>query len=163
MENSNIYLAFLLSLLAGLSTGIGSLMAFLSKKFNPKFLAGSLGFSAGVMIYVSFVEIFPQAKEELIRNFNYQTGYLYTVLAFFAGIALIAIIDKFVPSYENPHEIKNISIGESAMPADKKLIRMGLFSALAIALHNFSNFTFWKNLKEGLKFSSFSTCSYQSG
>jgi len=137
MENNNIYLAFLLTLFAGLSTGIGSLMAFLSKKFNPKFLAGSLGFSAGVMVYVSFVEIFPQAKKALIEDYGYQTGYFYTVLAFFSGIVLIAIIDKFVPSYENPHEIKNISIGESAMPTDKKLIRMGLFSALAIGLHNF--------------------------
>ena len=52
----DIFLAFGLTLFAGLATGVGSLMAFMSKKFNPKFLAGSLGFSAGVMIYVSLVE-----------------------------------------------------------------------------------------------------------
>ena len=55
----NVLLAFALTLFAGLSTGIGSAIAFLTKKTNKKFLSLSLGFSAGVMIYVSFVEIFP--------------------------------------------------------------------------------------------------------
>lgn len=137
MENSNILTAFMLTLFAGLSTGIGSLMAFLSKKFNPKFLAGSLGFSAGVMVYVSFVEIFPQAKTALSQQYGINIGYLYTVLAFFGGILIIGLIDKLVPSYENPHEVKNLSFPEKSITIDKKLIRMGLFSALAIGLHNF--------------------------
>ena len=92
METGNVLFAFGLTLLAGLSTGIGSVMALLSRKFNPKFLAGSLGFSAGVMIYVSFVEIFAKAKDSLVEAHGLQAGNIYTVVAFFAGIALIAII-----------------------------------------------------------------------
>ena len=57
--------AFSLTLFAGLSTGIGSLMALMSRKFNPKFLAVSLGFSAGVMIYVSLVEILAKSRASL--------------------------------------------------------------------------------------------------
>jgi len=133
MDNTILF-AFLLTLFAGLSTGIGSLMAFISKEFNHKFLAGSLGFSAGVMIYVSFVEIFPEAKKSLVTLYGYKTGYLYTTIAFFAGIILIALIDKFVPSYENPHEPKNF---DDTKNKDHKLVRMGLFSAMAIAIHNF--------------------------
>lgn len=141
MIDSPVFFAFLLTLLAGLSTGIGSLMAFFSKSFNPKFLAASLGFSAGVMIYVSFIEIFPEAHKSLTlaygdeELFGLNKAYLLTVASFFGGIALIALIDKFVPSAENPHEIKTL---DNSTPAhDKKLMRLGLFSALAIGIHNF--------------------------
>ena len=138
MESSNIWFALGLTIFAGLATGIGSLMAFFSKKFNPKFLAGSLGFSAGVMIYVSFVEIFVKARDALSPIYGEKLGYFYTTLAFFAGIALIAIIDKLIPSYENPHEISNINLESNVSDEqNKKLMRMGMFSALAIAIHNF--------------------------
>ena len=96
METQNILFALGLTVFAGLSTGIGSLMAFLAKDFNPKFLAGSLGFSAGVMLYVSFVEIFVKAKVALANIYGDKLGYIYTVIAFFAGIAVIALIDKLV-------------------------------------------------------------------
>jgi len=133
----DVLFALGLTLFAGLSTGIGSLMAFLSKNFNPKFLAGSLGFSAGVMIYVSLVEIFVKAKDSLTLVFGEKTGNVYTVIAFFTGIAVIALIDKIIPSYENPHEIKNIK-GKTFDPENtQKLLRMGMFSALALAIHNF--------------------------
>lgn len=137
MNTDNLLFAFGLTLFAGLSTGIGGLMSLLSKKFNPKFLAGSLGFSAGVMIYVSLVEIFVKAKDSLIMAHGVKIGNIYTVIAFFAGIALIAIIDKLIPSFENPHEIKNIDENNLDPANKKKLLRMGLFSALAIAIHNF--------------------------
>ncbi|MFP4522063.1 MAG: zinc transporter ZupT [Fibrobacterota bacterium] len=132
MNDSNLIIAFALTVFAGLSTGIGSLIALLSRGFNPKFLAGALGFSAGVMIYVSMIEIFVKAKDALSAVHGTKTGYYYTVISFFAGIAVIAIIDKLVPSYENPHEMDNIDD-----PQNGKLMRMGLFSALAIAIHNF--------------------------
>ncbi len=113
-------------------------MTLLSKKFSPKFLAGSLGFSAGVMIYVSLVEIFIKAKDSLILSFGTKTGYWLTVISFFSGIALIALIDKLIPSYENPHEIKNISDNDSkGQNGNKRLMRIGVFSAIAIAIHNF--------------------------
>jgi len=136
MNESNLLFAFALTLFAGLSTGIGSVMAFMSKGFNPKFLAGSLGFSAGVMIYVSLVEIFMKARTSLSDIFGQREGYYYTMLAFFGGMAVIAIIDKLVPSYENPHEQHCVEDCENEMK-NKKLMRMGILSALAIGIHNF--------------------------
>lgn len=136
MDQGNVLFALGLTLFAGLATGIGSIFAFLSKNFNPRFLAGSLGFSAGVMIYVSMVEIFVKARFSLSEYYGEKEGYVYTVVAFFAGIAVIAIIDKLVPSFENPHELK--SSDEMKPPIAKhNLLRMGMFSALAIGIHNF--------------------------
>ena len=143
--SQNITIPLLLTLLAGLSTGIGSLIAFLCKHTNRKFLSVSLGFSAGVMIYVSFVEIFSEAQETLVGQLGIKAGSWITVAAFFGGILLIAIIDKLVPSEENPHEMKNIEDVNKTVLAEPKnkdnkdhsLMRMGLFTALAIAIHNF--------------------------
>lgn len=137
MNTENFLLAFGLTILAGLSTGIGSVMAFFSKKFNPKFLAAALGFSAGVMIYVSLVEIFFKARDSLGEIMGYKPGYWVTVIAFFAGIALIALIDKVVPSVENPHELHAVGKDTANNTKRNKLMRMGLFSALAIGIHNF--------------------------
>lgn len=137
MENENILFAFGLTVFAGLSTGIGSIMAFFAKKFNPKFLASSLGFSAGVMIYVSLVEIFAKAKDSLSDVYPDKKGYWITVIAFFFGIAIIALIDRLVPSVENPHELKQVKERDINKQVDKRLLRMGLFSALAIGIHNF--------------------------
>ncbi len=132
----NILLAFGLTMFAGLSTGIGSAIAFLTKKTNKKFLSLTLGFSAGVMIYVSFVEIFPQSTATLMGHYGAKVASLITVLSFFGGIALIAVIDKLIPSYENPHEVKTVET-MNKKHHDPKLMRMGVVSALAIAIHNF--------------------------
>lgn len=138
MESGNILFALGLTVFAGLSTGVGSVMSFFSRKFNPKFLAGSLGFSAGVMIYVSLVEIFFKAKDSLTAYYEGKTGYWLAVLAFFIGIGIIALIDKLIPKAENPHEISNIEeAGRGAKRDNKQLLRMGMFSALAIGIHNF--------------------------
>jgi ZIP family zinc transporter len=139
IEWSTILFAFGLTLFAGLSTGIGSALAFFAKRTNTRFLSVSLGFSAGVMIYVSLVEIFMKAKTELVGVYGLREGYWFTVLAFFSGIALIAFIDKLIPSQENPHEIKGIEEIDPAVDPGKsqKLMRMGLFTALAIGIHNF--------------------------
>lgn len=139
MATETILFAFGLTLFAGLSTGIGSALAFFSRKTNTRFLSIALGFSAGVMIYVSFVEIFVKAKEALVSALGNTTGYWITTLSFFGGILVIALIDKFVPSFENPHEVHSIEEMEDHGKAEKfkKLYRMGLFTALAIAIHNF--------------------------
>jgi len=108
IEFSNILFAFSLTLFAGLSTGIGSAIAFFAKKTNTAFLSIALGFSAGVMIYVSFVEIFAKAKTELTMALGDAQGYWITTAAFFGGILLIAIIDKLIPSYKNPHEMHKV-------------------------------------------------------
>jgi len=136
---SNFLIAILMTLLAGLSTGIGSVLAFVTKRTSPKFLSGSLGFSAGVMIYVSFMEIIPKARESMIEGSSHVAGHWLTVGAFFAGIIFIGLIDKVVPEYENPHEVKDIEAIEHPDMLENKdeLMRMGIFSALAIAIHNF--------------------------
>ena len=139
MDAYAVLFAFGLTIFAGLATGIGSIMSFFSKKFNPKFLAAALGFSAGVMIYVSLVEIFVKAKDSLTGALGPRPGYWATIGAFFAGIAIIAFIDKIIPSYENPHEMHGNPCEQKPDldPNDPRLMRMGFFSALAIAIHNF--------------------------
>lgn len=135
---NTILFAFGLTMFAGLSTGIGSAIAFFAKRTNTKFLSISLGFSAGVMIYVSFVEIIVKARIELIEELGIRGGSGATVAAFFGGILAIAIIDKMIPSVENPHEIKLVEDMDSQQKhKDRKLMRMGLFTALAIGIHNF--------------------------
>ena len=137
MEN-NVLFALGLTLFAGLSTGIGSLIGFMSKQFNPRFLTIALGFSAGVMIYVSMIEIFVKARDSLSVSYGNKMGYVLTVVSFFAGIAVIALIDKLIPSYENPHEMNvEQKIKDSTDEQKSKLMRMGMFSALAIGIHNF--------------------------
>lgn len=98
-----------------------------------------LGFSAGVMIYVSMIEIFVKAKDALVGSLGIQTGNWLTVAGFFGGILLIALIDKFVPEQGNPHELKKVEeINKSNLKrTDHSLLKMGSFTALAIAIHNF--------------------------
>ncbi len=138
IEFSNIVFAFSLTLFAGLATGIGSAIAFFANRTNTKFLSISLGFSAGVMIYVSFVEIFFKAKQGLIAELGEVKGTWVTVASFFAGMLVIALIDKLIPSYENPHEMHMVEDMKKSTPAvNNHLHRMGVFTALAIAIHNF--------------------------
>lgn len=140
IELNSVLFAFGITLFAGLSTGIGSLLAFYTKKTNEKFLSASLGFSAGVMIYVSMIEIFVKARQSLESIYGASKGYMYTTIAFFVGIGLIAAIDNFIPSGENPHDIRDVDEIKDVDPDSKKnseLLRMGMFSALAIAIHNF--------------------------
>jgi ZIP family zinc transporter len=139
MDSHTILIAFGLTLFAGLSTGIGSALALFTKRTNTKFLSLALGFSAGVMIYVSFVEIFFKGKNILTSPevFGERMGTWFTVLSFFGGMAMIAIIDKLVPNVENPHEMHKVEELDPAELKRKKLARMGVFTALAIAIHNF--------------------------
>ena len=150
-DTHSVLIAFGLTLLAGLATGIGSCIAFLCKRTNTRFLCVSLGFSAGVMLYVSFVEILAQARVALDAHYGTSAGGWATVLAFFGGIAFIAAIDKLVPGNDNPHEMRLVEemqeclnrpshmglqacIGEEGL---SRLRRTGLFTALAIGIHNF--------------------------
>ncbi len=141
-SRNDVIFALLLTTFAGMSTGIGSAIAVFTKKTNEAFLSLALGFSAGVMIYLSFVEIFPEALESLEESsLSGSQAYLYTTLAFFGGIALTALIDRLVPDIANPHEYKDVEdMQEPTSEETKKskdLMRMGIFTALAITLHNF--------------------------
>ena len=134
----NYIIAFALTLFAGLSTAIGSGIVLLYKKFSPRFLAASLGFSAGVMIFISMVELFTDAQKSLGELYGDRPGQFYALLAFFGGIALIAVIDWLVPSGENPHEVGDLSIKKfNGEGNDKGLMRLVLMSAFAIGIHNF--------------------------
>lgn len=140
MISETVLFAFGLTLFAGLSTGIGSVLAFFTKTTNTKFLSIALGFSAGVMIYVSMIEIFFKAKDALIADLGERMGSWITVISFFGGIAFIALIDKLIPSVENPHEIRMVEEMDEDLKKvqkNKKLMKMGVFTALAIAIHNF--------------------------
>ena len=152
MELNHVLFAFGVTLFAGLSTGFGSTLAFFAKRTNTKLLSAALGFSAGVMIYVSFVEIFPQAKIALMEQLGEARGYWITVLSFFGGIIFIALIDKLVPDFENPHEAHRAEEMQESELAEqfRKLYRVGLFAAIAISIHNFPEglATFFSALKD---------------
>ena len=126
----------LLTLGAGLATGIGSAIAFFARRTNKRLLSFSLGLSGGVMIYVSFVELFQQANTTLSAEWGAHTGVIVTVASFFAGILLIGVIDRLVPSIENPHEAHRVEEMDH-QPHNPRLMRMGVMTALAIGIHNF--------------------------
>ncbi|MAI20474.1 MAG: zinc transporter ZupT [Kiritimatiellaceae bacterium] len=157
----NIWLALGLTLFAGLATGIGSALAFLAKRTDYRFLSIATGFSAGVMLYVSFVEIFAKGADSLVTYYGDPLGHWINAASFFGGLALIGIIDALIPHAENPHEIhtefetnplhdpeaplptaedlqmKQIATPDPNAAPNRKLLRMGLFTAIAIAIHNF--------------------------
>ena len=133
----NIWIALVLTTIAGLSTGIGSLIALIAKRTNTKFLCVSLGFSAGVMLYVSFMDIIPTAKSELVLHLGDRAGILGLLLAFFGGMALITLIDFLIPKTNNPHEFKDVEEMRKLDGRQKSLYRMGIVVALSLVAHNF--------------------------
>lgn len=142
--NTTVLLAFALTLGAGLSTGIGSAIGLFAKPHSTRILSVAMGFSAGVMLYISFAELFKLSNESLVEAFGEKTGRTFAVLSFFGGILLIALIDKFVPSPENPHEFSSTDdldtdeiVIQKELQSKKKLLRTGMVTALALGIHNF--------------------------
>ncbi len=131
--DQGVLLAFLITLGAGLSTGVGSVLGLLNRGFNPRLLSLSLSFSAGVMIFVSFVEIFPKARASMVAALGPQLGYGAALLAFFAGIGVVALIDGLLPQ----HQLDALPLAREGAASQAELMRTGLFTALAIAIHNF--------------------------
>lgn len=121
-----------LSLFAGLSTGVGSLLAISTRRPSPRLLAGGLGLSAGVMIYISLVELLPEGRT-LLQGALPGSGGWWAIVAFFAGIVFIGAIDLLIPSELNPHE----SHDDEESHRRARLMRTGLLTALALAIHNF--------------------------
>ena len=162
---TDVWMALGLTLFAGLATGIGSMVAFTAKRTNYRFLSVATGFSAGVMLYVSFVEIFYKGVDALTTRYGDYWGHWVNAASFFGGMLLIGLIDNLIPAPENPHETpseaETAPLHDSSAPVPesyscgagdeclaveqlhedearhKKLMRMGLFTALAIAIHNF--------------------------
>lgn len=138
MLEGSVLFAFGLTLFAGLSTGIGSAIAFFSDRTNTRFLSIALGLSAGVMIYVSFVEILVKAHASLAAVLGEPQASWATTGGFFGGILLMAALDR-LPALEggNPHELRRVEEMDAVAAQQHRLMRMGMFSAIAIALHNF--------------------------
>ncbi len=136
--------ALILTLIAGSATGIGGALVLFKKKISSNFLAGALGLSAGVMIFISLAELFPEAQG-MISNTGLTHGEAFVLLAFFVGMGIITLIDLTIPEYENPHEASGLSLNDKTAAVgvleqtgnEKALHRLGLLSALAIAVHNF--------------------------
>ena len=157
----NVWIALGITLLAGLATGIGSIIAFTAQRTNYRFLSVATGFSAAVMLYVSFVEIFFKGVAALTARFGDYCGHWINAGSFFTGMLIIGLIDNLIPAGENPHEIRseaetkplhdeNAPLAPSPQVRQalhlepghthdhhKQLMRMGLFTALAIGIHNF--------------------------
>lgn len=129
----NFGIAMLLTLLAGLATAIGAGVAFIVKRDNLKALSIGLGFSAGVMIFLSFTDLLPEAQTMLLKHFPNKANWLI-YFGFIAGIALAMLIDYFLPDHVDPEELENPD-----MPCTHhhKIKRAGLLTAIAICVHNF--------------------------
>jgi ZIP family zinc transporter len=131
-------IALLITLLAGLATSIGGLLATHRAMLKRSYFAVSLAFAAGAMIFVSFVELLP-------HGIGIHTGHSSTATewlvygAFFVGILIVAAIDHFLPSSLNPSEIegKEEHLGVKARHTNKRLLRSGFLVAIVLALHNF--------------------------
>ncbi len=162
---NEVWMALGLTVFAGMATGIGSIIAFTAKRTNYRFLSVATGFSAGVMLYVSFVEIFFKGSRALALRYGDPLANWINVASFFGGMLLIGLIDNLIPAAENPHEthaeeetkplhdpkapLPDFEHFDGTRPKDRefnvhdhahhhhKLMRMGLFTALAIAIHNF--------------------------
>ena len=136
--------ALILTLIAGSATGIGGALVLFKKKISSNFLAGALGLSAGVMIFISLAELLPEAQA-MIAGTGMQHGEAFVLIAFFVGMGIITLIDFAIPEYENPHEASGLSLDARTAAVgvleqtgnEKALHRLGLMSALAIAIHNF--------------------------
>ena len=119
--STHVGYALLLSALAGLSTTIGSFLGVFIKKPGPRFMTLSLGFSAGVMILVSFVE--------LLQNGIKMVGFLPAHVAFFIGFMGMFLIDAVIPhDYMAEHNL------DDAKHRKRNLARTGLFVALGMAV-----------------------------
>lgn len=150
---SRVFVAFFLTLLAGLSTGLGGLIVYFTRSTHARFLSFAMGLSAGVMIFVSFVELWRQSQETfsqwmLHRAHSPEHGMLYTLLFFLLGMVVMGVIDYLVPEEKNPHEIKALdpspttdaplSKASTVETSDQhSLKRVGLLTTLAIGIHNF--------------------------
>ena len=147
----NILPAMLITLCAGLATTIGGAIAFVIKKDNLKALSVGLGFSAGVMIFVSFVDMLPEAEKLLMVNFPNNHQWL-TYLGFVIGLVVAILIDYFLPDHIDEEDVLH---PDEPAHRDYKIKRAGIFTAIAICVHNFPEgmatfFTTTQNITLGL-------------
>lgn len=134
--HNNFSIAFALTMLAGLTTAIGGAIAFVTQKSNLKALSLGLGFSAGVMLFISLVDIIPGAEDLL--KINYPNKYQWMVyLGFVAGILISVLIDYFLPDHVDTEELMHPDDPQISSHNHYKLKRAGFMTAVAICIHNF--------------------------
>ena len=115
----NLIPALVLTFLAGLATGFGSLISYFVPKPDMRYLSVSLGFATGVMIFVAFVDLFCSSKEAI--------GLAHADVFFLIGMLTVYFLDKIVP-----HSHMN----GQADPHCDRLYRGGIMMTLGIAIHN---------------------------
>lgn len=126
-------LPLILTLFAGMSTLIGGFITFFVKRDNLKALSVGLGFSAGVMIYVSLGELMEEAPQMLSAFYDTVPAKALGFLGFLAGIVIAVAIDYFIPDH-----IESDFLNKSArVQQRRKIQRAGFITALAVTLHNF--------------------------
>lgn len=130
----NIYiLPLLLTLFAGMSTVLGGFVTFFIKRDNLKALSVGLGFSAGMMIYLSLNDLVPEASEMLNSYYGLTMSKAFAFLGFFIGMFIAIIIDYFVPDHIESDFLNN----SESLHHHHQIRRAGLITAIAVTLHNF--------------------------
>ena len=129
MLDKNSIFPLILSTIAGLSTVLGAVIVFFTKNRNERFLTFALGFSAGVMITVSFTDLFPTAENAISKYHGKVSGILWSILFLLIGALMAYLIDSFIPAEEKGTvpKVKN----------DFDNFRVGLVSTIALMIHNF--------------------------
>ena len=140
---NNVEYSFLITLLAGLSTIVGSFLIFLKFKDISKVICCSLAFAAGVMITISMTDLIPSAINGILQKYYLVPGILITLIFIIIGIVISNLINKYIP------DVNVDKIGDSG------LYKVGLISMIAIILHNVPEgiatfMTSTKNLELGL-------------
>lgn len=138
----SVLLAFAVTTAAGLATGVGAALGLFAKTTNHRFLALALGFSAGVMLYISFIEIVPKGVRMLEGEQSTLQAMLWASGAFIAGLLAMALLYRVLPDWEaetrpasaHPHAA---APGELATASTRPLLGAGIMVALAVAIHNF--------------------------
>lgn len=127
MFDKQSIIPLLLSLFAGMSTVIGAFILFFTKSENKKLITFALAFSAGVMITISFTDLFPAAEEALSKYYGKLNGVLFSIFFMIIGLLIALLIDELIPENNTSSDTNN----------NKSLFRVGFVSMIAIMLHNF--------------------------
>lgn len=125
-------IAFVFTLVAGLAMGVGGLLGFLGERKNKNFFYSTVGFAAGVMLYAAFMEVLPESIETLSETLGEEKGMLVALLGFFGGIIFMLGTDKFCLTHHHHDHKHHHTEGH-----DGAMYRMGIVTAIAIAIHNF--------------------------
>lgn len=133
---TDFFIPFLLTLLAGLSMCMGSVISFIANRESTRFLSFCLSLAAGVMIFVAFIELMSESREAMHAAYGSKTGDMVSYLCFFGGLLVVAVIDMLFPHHDIVQKEGMSTDCDGKHIDNKRLMRTGTFTALAIAIHN---------------------------